>query len=295
VEGLRVVSDFDKAVRSSINRTQTHLDGKVEYYVDENNLLDGVRMGVRDGWVRNCTFLHVRRMGVSLRKSALFCTVRNCRYLEPVSIIGGGRRYSFNNDGTMCLVQDCHSEFSRHDYVQGARVTGPNVFLNSIGENAYAPSEPHHRWSAGTLFDNITLTGYGALAVMNRGNSGTGHGWAGGNIVIWNGNAPSIVVFDPPTSEQNFAIGYTGEPREAFPVGLLAWANTQAGLTDKPDAGRYNGHALMGNGHIEIPDRPAYPRSLFVRQLIERIGLERALENLGIAPDSPLVSGTPAD
>jgi hypothetical protein len=32
----------------------------------------------------------------------------------------------------------------------------------------------------------------------------------------------------------------------------------------------------MGSGHIESPDRPVEPESLFIQQLTDRIGKERA-------------------
>ena len=100
-------------------------------------------------------------------------------------------------------------------------------------------------------------------------------------MVFWNCDAPAIVVFNPPTAENNFAIGYTGALRSAPPTRMLEWANTRAGLTGKPEAGTYQGHALMCNGHIELPDRATVPHSLFRQQLIQRIGSRRAHANLG--------------
>jgi hypothetical protein len=71
-------------------------------------------------------------------------------------------------------------------------------------------SEPHHRWSTGILYDNVT-TKDGTLAAINRGDSGSGHGWAAANTMFWNCDAKSIVVFDPETEgENNFAVGYRG-------------------------------------------------------------------------------------
>ena len=40
----------------------------------------------------------------------------------------------------------------------------------------------------------------------NRGSMGSGHGWAGAQMVFWNCAAPLILVMQPPTA-QNFAIG----------------------------------------------------------------------------------------
>jgi hypothetical protein len=276
LEHLRIVSDYDTSV------TSTHGDAGRYFSDSKRNLGHGVQIGVRNGWVRNCTILHVAVNAVGITPAGMFCTVRDCRSLQPVSPIMGGYRYAFGINGSMCLVRNCHSEHGRHDFVNGARVTGPNVFLECVAENAYSISEPHHRWATGTLFDKVRVSGPGAaLGALNRGNSGTGHGWAGANMVFWNCAAPAIVVFNPPTAENNFAVGYTGTMDGNHPTRLLEWANTRAGLTGKPDAGTYRGHALMGNGHIELPDRAAVPQSLFRQQLIQRIGSQRALAGIG--------------
>jgi hypothetical protein len=137
-------------------------------------------------------------------------------------------------------------------------------------------SEPHHRWSTGILFDNITLEEKGNLAAINRGDSGTGHGWAGANMVFWNCAANNIVVFDPETKgENNFAIGYTGEKKSDYSTGGVKYANDRSGYWGTPQEGVYYGYALMGNGYIESPGAPVKPESLFEQQLIDRIGKEQ--------------------
>ncbi|MEM7314218.1 MAG: hypothetical protein AAF497_13805, partial [Planctomycetota bacterium] len=47
------------------------------------------------------------------------------------------------------------------------------------------------------------------INIRNRGNFGTGHGWAGANMVVWNSSADSYIVQNPPTA-QNWLVGSVG-------------------------------------------------------------------------------------
>jgi hypothetical protein len=40
-------------------------------------------------------------------------------------------------------------------HVTGSRVSGPNVYYNSLAENSLAGDGPHQRWATGILYDNI--------------------------------------------------------------------------------------------------------------------------------------------
>ncbi|HKL20283.1 MAG TPA: hypothetical protein VJ904_00670, partial [Tichowtungia sp.] len=184
LENLRIVSNYDETKSGN---------GKGTNYA---NLWNGIRLLCRDGWTRNCTVMHVVKSAVDI--NGRFCTVREVKSLQPVGPKAGGRRYAFNlsDNGMGNLCYKCYSEDSRHDFVAGARVMGPNVFLKCTAYKG-GQSEPHHRWSTGILYDNITMKEGGSLAAINRGDSGTGHGWAGANIVFWNCAAKGIVVFDP--------------------------------------------------------------------------------------------------
>jgi hypothetical protein len=127
---------------------------------------------------------------------------------------------------------------------------GPNVFFDCLAEEVHADSGPHHRWSAGVLYDNVRIVpprqasdrrrGDGALNIQNRGNMGSGHGWAGANQVAWNCTAYEMIVEQPPTA-QNWAIGC---------------------------------RAVMhrGDAYWESFGRPVAPQSLFLAQLRERLG-----------------------
>lgn len=77
--------------------------------------------------------------------------------------------------------------------------------------------------------------------------SGSGHGWAGAQTVLWNCKASAINVQQPPTS-QNFAIGCVADKK-------------------------------MGDGYWESKNVPVTPRSLYLQQLEERLGPD-AVKNL---------------
>jgi autotransporter-associated beta strand protein len=59
------------------------------------------------------------------------------------------------------------------------------------------------------LWDNITING-NALNIQNRGNLGSGHGWAGANEVAYNCYASSGYVVQKPPGAHNWLIGSIG-------------------------------------------------------------------------------------
>jgi hypothetical protein len=128
-------------------------------------------------------------------------------FLETQVYVG---RYGFHLVGQGALVRDAYALNNRHAFVVGARVPGPNVFLDSQAEGSLTFSEPHHRWSVGGLYDNVE----DKIAIMNRLNLGTGHGWAGANYVAWNTRG-TLVVHQPPTA-QNWAIGHVGIKEDGY-------------------------------------------------------------------------------
>jgi hypothetical protein len=167
--------------------------------------------GVEHGWVRRVKAVHFGMSCVSIESGAKWVTVQRCTCLDPVSKIEGGRRYSFHvKSGQLCLVEHCRARNGRHDYVTGAAVAGPNVFVDCTAEKAHADAGPHQRWAVGTLYDNISTDG--DLNVRNRGNLGTGHGWAGANHVLWNCRAAANTCERPPTAN-NWAIGCVATKR----------------------------------------------------------------------------------
>lgn len=240
VEHLRLVSEYERGRETS----------------DEDHAWTAVDLGaVENAWVREVTvvaFSHAVEVG----SHALFVTLQDLEHLDPVSEITGGRRYSFALNGQYGFAQRCFARGARHTFVNGSRARGPNVFLDGRAVQAHADSGPHHRWSVGTLYDNIADDNQ--LRVQDRQYSGSGHGWAGAQQVFWNCTSKSLVVQAPPTA-QNWAIGCVGE----FVKG--SWA---------PDA---------PPGIVDAAGTPVRPRSLYRAQLEARLG-PGAVANLDVPP-----------
>jgi|GEM_PF-1232651 len=233
----------------------------------------------QDVWVRDVTSQYFGQSLVNIQKGAKRVTVTDCTFIDPVSVMASPRRYSFDVNGAQNLVMRCYSENSRHDFVLSDRTPGPNVFLDGVGRMANSASEPHHRWSVGVLFDNVDVTGpNGLLVAVNRGDSGSGHGWAGGHVVFWNCRSAFIGVMQPP-SAQNYAIGVSSPVTDIYATRVIAnnidWVNRRSGSRFT-----YEGIPFVGDGYFESPDGPVAPRSLYLQQLKERLG-EQALHNIG--------------
>ena len=243
VENLRGISEFDESI----------LDERREgEYADEDHGWNLITINhARDGWIRDTTSIHFGYSCVYLQAGAHRFTVQDCSCLDPVSKVTGSRRYSFAIAGQMNLVQRCRTRRGRHDYVLHAKAPGPNAFVDCVAEQAFSDTGPHHRWSVGTLFDNVKVEG-NAINVQDRQASGTGHGWAGAMKVLWNCEAKSIVCQKPPTS-QNYAIGCVADRKAGW-------------------------HEREG-GHWESHGRHVKPRSLYLTQLKERLG-EEALQSV---------------
>jgi hypothetical protein len=219
---------------------------------------------------------------VKINSTAKHVTVQDCEYLDPVSLIEGGRRYSFYVDGQLNLVQRCYSREGRHDFVLTARTRGPNVFFDCSAEQSWSAIEAHHRWSQGGLWDNVTAIGpWSCMQAVNRSSSGTGHGWPGVNMVFWNCDAKFIFIQKPPTG-QNFFIGrnhsspyvYLRSPEVDFDE-MMRWIEFHA----KKTFAFTKGSTVIGDGYIEFPDSPVTPKSLYLEQLKERLGVQ-AVRNI---------------
>lgn len=236
VENLRLVSEYEKGQENK----------------DEAHAWTGVSLDhAAECWVRNVTTVHFSH-AVNLGGLSKFVTVQDCAYLKPVSLITGGRRYPYSINGQYGLVQRCYSEHARHAQATGAKVCGPNVFLDCLAEKTHSDTGPHHRWAVGILWDNLKG---GAFNAQDRGNMGSGHGWAGAQQVFWNCETSSICVQQPPTA-QNYAIGCTG-------------------MVSK---GSFGGRKP---GYYESHGKHVAPRSLYLKQLEDRLGAS-AVKNITI-------------
>ncbi len=220
---------------------------------DENHPWEAIRMEcIENSWVKAVTAQYFAGSAVTLSWYARNITVQDCAFIDPKSLIDGGRRYPFYVDtsGTCNLFQRCYANQSRHDYVTGAFTTGPNAFVDCYGEQSLLDTGPHHRWATGILFDNV-YSSY-MLAVENRGPEGTGHGWSGAQTVFWNCQSNKQRC-DAPKGGMNFAIGSKGYKDE--------------GRVPEEPYGWWEHHNL-----------DVTPRSLYYQQLKDRLG-ETAVEN----------------
>jgi len=205
---------------------------------DEDHARNAVRFeGVEDCWVKDVTALHFTYAGVDTRASNRV-TVLRCTAIEPHSEITGGRRYNFATGRltNSILFEKCHGSFGRHTFVSnGASESSGIVFYDCTSDNDLASSEGHRRWSTGMLFDNITFTNSQTsrvIALYNRGDFGTGHGWSVAHSTLWRVIAPSnagIIVQKPPL-RQNYAIASDGNysvrpPFPQHPGGYIEHAN----------------------------------------------------------------------
>ncbi len=215
--------------------------------LDESHAWTAVRLRDSENcWVKQVTGQYLAYSTVNI-ESANFTTVQDCAYIDPKSPVLGGRRYSFAiQEGIGNLFQRCYAKNGRHDFVTGSKVTGPNVFLDGLAESANSDIGPHHRWATGTLFDNIRG---GSIRIWNRGNSGSGHGWAGAQTMFWN------------------MASYNGEFRVDSPHGSINWGIGCIG-TDQ-----------TGEGYWESWGANMQPRSLYIQQLKDRVD-ESAIENV---------------
>lgn len=237
VEWLRLISDYEAGKETS----------------DEQHAWIGVSLGaVENAWVRDVIAVHFSH-AVQADGASMFATIQDCQHLDPVSEITGSRRYSYSLNGQYGLVQRCQARGSRHAFVTGARVRGPNVFLDGVATQSHADTGPHHRWAVGTLYDNISDDNQ--IRVQDRQWAGSGHGWAGAQQVLWNCTSKTLVVQQPPTG-QNYAIGCIG----------------------KFQPGDWNKTAPAGM--IESAGARVSPRSLYLTQLEARLGPEAAA-NIG--------------
>ena len=271
VESIRFVSEYDPAVKLRHGQGA----GSYEYPADDEHGWTAITMNnVRDSWVRDVTSEHIGMHLVTVGRQASRITIQDCAFLDAVSTIAGGFRYPFNLGGQQTLVMRCYARTGRHDFVLSSRVAGPNAFVDCKSELAYATTEPHHRWAAGTLYDYVSTDGPGAgLCALNRGNNGSGHGWMGAQTIFWNCRAPIFVLMKPPTA-QNYAIGGHGLVADSEELrnniaGRLRLTN-QKNMRDEDFT--YEGIPFVGDAHFEHPSTAVTPRSLYLKQLEDRLG-----------------------
>ncbi|MDR2274142.1 MAG: DUF6298 domain-containing protein [Sphingobacterium sp.] len=191
-----------------------------------------------NAWVRRVQFRHFAGSAVYALESTKKLTVEDCISLDPVSEIGGQRRYTFFTKGQQTLFQRLYSKQGYHDFAVGYLAAGPNVFVQCQAVEPFSFSGTIDSWASGVLFDIADIDAQ-ALSYKNRGQDGQGAGWSAANSVFWQSTAGLVECYQPPTA-QNWAFGI--------------WAQYQ------------------GDGYWEQSNEYIKPRSLYYAQLEDRIG-----------------------
>jgi hypothetical protein len=198
--------------------------------------------------------------GITLDGGSKWCTVQDCQYVNPATGTSSAAPAAWTTAGAQDLFQRCTSSGGYyHIMVTQATTPGPNVFLNFTCSGTHYNGGPHQRWAAGVLHDCITMAvdaggGYTPyLAINNRGNDGSGQGWAAGFSIMYDCQVPQFQLEQPATTtnQYNWVIGGVGP----------AYSYGDDGIYDAP------GSILN-------------PRSLYLEQLRERLG-GLAIENIG--------------
>src|SRR6266850_2395606 len=241
----------------------------------ENHATDAITfVGAEDSWLRDATMQHFVHAGVQFT-NATRCTVERARAIDPHSIVTGERRYNFSTyHAQLILFRDSFASYARHAFVtNGTSTDSGSVALHSTVDHNLTFAEAHRRWSTGLLFDGLNAVNRASGDVFgfyNRGNYGTGHGWATGHSVIWNSDAAGgrILVQKPPTA-QNYAIGSFGNVSGAGP-----WAGAP--------------------GYQEGSNTPGLePPSLYLEQVAQR--QSNVAPPDVTAPSAPTLSSTASD
>lgn len=210
--------------------------------------------GLTDGWIRN---VEVRNTVNSIGIGGKRITVTDLDIRHTVPTVGAAKPADLSADGAQLLFNRCTVQGDNVFFLAtGAKVSGPIVLLHcTFTGNGWI--QPHQRWATGLLVDGCNVPD-GGIDFMNRGEMGSGHGWAIGWAVAWNCRAQSYLNQQPPGA-CNWVIGSKGERQQrAMPF------NKEPALSE----GIYDAHG----GSVA-------PASLYLAQLKGRLG-EQVIDNV---------------
>ncbi len=221
----------------------------------EDPEFDGIAMdNIVDSWLRSVAFEDTTN-SVLIEQGAERLTVVDVDVHQHRAVTSSAKPFDFRINGSQILLDRCTGRGNKVWYVATqSRSEGPVVVLHCrfVGDGMM---EGHQRWSTGLLIDGCAVPN-GEINLRNRGEMGSGHGWAIGWSVLWNNHAKRIVVQNPPGA-LNWSIGdvgkHTSEPMPVFdaPVG-----------------------PLLPSGIVEFAGKHVAPDSLYLEQLRERMGPE---------------------
>lgn len=221
----------------------------------EDAEFDGIEMNnVVDSWLRSIAFVDTTN-SVTIEKGAERLTVVDVDVTQHDTVTSHAKPFDFSVGGAQILLDRVSGKGDQVSYVATqSRSEGPVVVLHCHFEGG-GMIEGHQRWSTGLLVDGCSLPG-GNLYLRNRGEMGSGHGWSIGWSVLWNNEAGTILVQNPPGAA-NWSIGDKGEQKSA----------------PMPTPGtKHNGLPDLPRGVVESAGKHVEPPSLYLQQLKERLG-----------------------
>jgi hypothetical protein len=226
-------------------------DRSIAYRVDAE--FDGIDMdNVVDSWLRYVAFVDTTD-SVRVDSHAARLTILGVNVQQHSVVSSRAQPFDFRVSGSQILLDHCTGQGDRVTYVgTQSRSEGPVVVLHCRFSGS-GGIEGHQRWSTALLVDGCDVPD-GELDLRNRGEMGSGHGWTLGWSVLWNNNASTITVQNPP-GVLNWSIGNIGQQEDA-PMPVF----------DAPDG------PLLPRGIVESSGHPVEPASLYLEQLKERAG-----------------------
>ncbi|QDT68188.1 hypothetical protein MalM25_11050 [Planctomycetes bacterium MalM25] len=207
---------------SVFNANETGVYSGRTQFDDEDHANTFVQFShAEESWARDVTGRHLKSSAVSVGIVSRSITVEDARFIDPVSVVTGGRRYGFNITGSLSLMRDLEADSARRAFINNTTFNGfnrgPNVFFNGVSTNAFTRSGPHTTYSTGALYDN--LDDDGGFEARRSSRDGT-HGWRGAHTVLWNSNSSEFQIASPPGAN-NYLIGATGDSSSPDPTGAI--------------------------------------------------------------------------
>jgi len=217
-----------------------------------------VAYAVLNGWARNLSAQDTLQ-SVDIENFVKQFTVANVAITHTVTQTASAQFMEYYLNAATQILMDNVSDVADNNYFYSTSsgTQGPNVLRNS---NFYGSLsiEPHQRWATGLLIENTNMyanaPGYnqqGYISLRDRGDYGTGQGWAIGWGVVWNATGSSFTIQQPPGA-QNWCIGCVGSQQTIPAPGLS---------TNEPQ------------GAIDSSGNYVFPASLYQAQLTQRLGL----------------------
>jgi hypothetical protein len=253
--GIAVVKIRPSARLSQCGIENLHIESPPQAFNHSQPHFTALRINGQDCWARDVVIDETMdSVAVSGQRITLERVTVNRKALHQ----GSSRPAEFAPNGGQVLLDRCAVNADNIWFVAtGSGVAGPIVVLNCTF-NGTSRAESHQRWSTGILYDNCRAAN-GGIELRNRGSMGSGHGWSMGWGVLWNCVARDYIVQDPPGA-MNWMIGCIGTNRLS-PRPFGSGPNLPEGIKDSSGA-------------------PVAPRSLYLTQLAERLGMQ-ALKNIG--------------